>query len=123
MENKSSADESKPQAASDIELVDVSQFLVAVTEVILNSNIARWQKPGHNNDIRRDVARAFVERRLLDELDARISAGAIVARNCADEMQSKARLTSGSFATSNWCVSTENADQFSRDFSGVAVGD
>lgn len=102
---------------ANVPLVETSRLLSEITDRILECNLSRWEKPGRNNDIRRDVAQAFLERYLLDQLKTRVSSGAILPRKCDTGADIDGPLDFGFSCDIHWCVTKQHAEQFTFDFS------
>ena len=62
----------------------VAEIIRETADGAVDSNRKRWEKEGHNNDLRRDLAISFEEASLVNRLKNLVEAGKVVPRNPND---------------------------------------
>jgi hypothetical protein len=96
------------------DLVEASKLITDSTSKLLDAHAERWQKQGHNNEIRRDIASAFQDRRLLDLMRDMVDAGTVVPRNPKDGSPINGPFDFGFACDIYWSLTRNDARSFTQ---------
>jgi hypothetical protein len=87
----------------------------------IDANRQLWEKTGHNNDLRRDIALAFEERALLDRLKSFVATGNVIPRSPENGTPIEGIQDFGFASDLHWNISASHADFFSKCSLSVAA--